>query len=74
MELSIIITIFVTATAGFAGGLVFAFLFDLSEERRIVKRRKRKQLRDARRQALRAEATRRMEKMRTIYIDNNWKI
>ena len=69
MEIQIIIAIFTTAAVGFTGGIIFACLFELPEERRIRKRRQRKQLRDGYRQARRAEATRRMEKMRKIHID-----
>ena len=63
MELSIIIAIFTTAAAGFAGGIIFACLFELPQERDD---RKRRQARDARRQERRAAANRRMEKMQKM--------
>ena len=63
MELSIIITIFVTATAGFAGGVIFAHIFELPQERED---RKRRQERSKKREERRRAANRRMDKMRKM--------
>ena len=71
MELTIFSLVLLTFVSGVVGGLVIAEQMDLDQ---TAKRRKRMQRRDAKRQARRAQATRRMEKMRNIYIDTNWKI
>ena len=71
MELTIFSLVLLTFGWGVVGGLVSAEQMDLDQ---TAKRRKRMQRRDAKRQARRAQATRRMEKMRNIYIDTNWKI
>ena len=42
MELSIIIAIFVTAAAGFCGGIIFAHIFELPAEREARLRAKRR--------------------------------
>ena len=71
MELTILNLVLLTFVAGVVGGLVIAEQMDLDQ---TAKRRKRMQRREAKRQARRAQATRRMEKMRNIYVDTNWKI
>ena len=71
MELTIFSLVCITFLAGVIGGLVIAEQMDLDQ---TAKRRKRMARRDAKRQARRAQATRRMEKMRNIYFDTNWKI
>ena len=71
MELTIFSLVCITFLAGVVGGLVIAEQMDLDQ---TAKHRKRMARRDAKRQARRAQATRRMEKMRNIYVDTNWKI
>ena len=66
MELTIFMLVALTFVAGVVGGLVIAEQMDLDQ---TAKRRKRKARRDAYRQARRAKANRRMEKMRNITID-----
>ena len=66
MEITITLLVCITFIAGVVGGLVIAEEFDLEQTN---KRRKRKARREAHRQARRAQATRRMEKMRKIHID-----
>ena len=66
MELTIFMLVAITFVAGVVGGLVIAEGMDLEQTN---KRRKRKARREAYRQARRAQATRRMEKMRKIHID-----
>ena len=70
MELTILNLVLITFIAGVVGGLIIADEMDTYENRR----QKRKVRREAKRQARRAQATRRMEKMRNIYVDTNWKI
>ena len=64
MEITILTLVIVTFVAGIVGGLVLADAYDLEPHEK--RRRKRAVRRDAKRQARRAQATRRMEKMRKI--------
>jgi uncharacterized membrane protein YciS (DUF1049 family) len=65
MEITILTLVAIAFVAGVVGGLIVADEMDTYENRR----RNRKVRRDAKRQARRAQATRRMEKMRNIYVD-----
>ena len=63
MELSIIIAIFTTAAVGFCGGIIFAHIFELPQERED---RKRRETRSKKREERRRAANRRMDKMRKM--------
>lgn len=63
MELSIIIAIFTTAAVGFCGGIIFAHIFELPQERED---RKRREARSKKREERRRAANRRMDKMRKM--------
>ncbi len=63
MEMQIILIIAVTATAGFAGGVIFAHIFELPQERED---RKRREARSKKREERRRAANRRMDKMQKM--------
>jgi hypothetical protein len=63
MEMQIILIIAVTASVGFCGGIIFAHIFELPQERED---RKRRQARSKKREERRRAANRRMDKMRKI--------